>query len=103
MLSREGCQHARGLQEIDYDPPSPESPGPVRTRRGWAGGRGCGEYRRSRWDGKEGLRGERKEDHTLECAEGKIEGAKQRQVKESGGSYRKGRMGCGVDEGGKGG
>ena len=69
--------------------------------RGWAGGRRCGEYRRSRWEGKEGLRGE--EDYNLECAEGNIEGAKQRQFKESGKSYRKERMECGVDDRGKGG
>ena len=42
-----------------------------------------------------------KEDFNLECAEGNIEGAKQRQVKESGGSYRKERVGCVVDDGGK--
>ena len=50
-----------------------------------------------------GVEGERKEDYNLECAEGNIEGAKQRQVKESGGSYRKERVGCGGDDGGKGG
>ena len=40
----------------------------------------------------------------MECAEGNIEGAKQinlRQVKESGRSFRKKRVGCGVDDGGK--
>ena len=67
---------------------------PVRTRER------RGEYRRSRW---EGLRGERKEDYILECAEGNFEGAKQTQVKESGRIYRKERVGCGVDDGGKGG
>ena len=59
-----------------------------------------GEYRSSRWEGKEG---KKKKDYDLECAEGNIGGAKQRQVKESGGSYRKERVGCGVDDGGKGG
>ena len=52
-----------------------------------------GECTGSRWEGKEGLRGERKEDYNLECAEGNIEGAKQTQVKDSGGSYRKERVG----------
>ena len=53
--------------------------------------------------GEEVLTGERKEDYNLECADGNNEGAKQRQVKESGGSHRKERVGCGVDDGGKGG
>ena len=58
-----------------------------------------GEYNRSRWEELRG--GERKEDYNFECAEGNFEGAKQRQVKDSGGCYRKERMGCGVDDGDK--
>ena len=48
-----------------------------------------GEYRRSR------------EIITWNAQRSNIEGAKQRQVKEKGGSYRKKRVGCGVDDGGK--
>ena len=53
--------------------------------------------------GREGLEGERKEYYNLECSEGNIEGAKQRQVKESSWSYRKERVRCGVVDGSKGG
>ena len=90
VLSRGGCHHARGLQglwarevqmksiTIHPHPGVRDRSGPL---RGWAGGRECVEHRRSRWDRKEGLRGEMKEDYNLECAEGNIEGAKQRQVR----------------------
>ena len=66
----------------------------VRDRSG--SGRGVGRRERSI-----GEAGGREGGIDLECAEGGIEGAKQRQAKERGGSYRKELVGGGVDDGGE--